>query len=397
MVSMRRTWRLAVLLLAGCGEDEAPPPVPRLTLAPVAVAELPGWSLDDHGEALLAWRRSCTRLDAQREDRALGPEGIGGIVAAWRPVCAVVAALADGSGLRAIVEREMAAYRVDGGAEGVFTGYYEPELTGARQRGGALSGAPLPRAARPCHRRSRQISTPSSRAGASSAGSRGGRLEPYYPRRAIDGGALAGRGDELLWLDDALDAFVLSVQGSGRVRLPDGSWVRVGFAGHNGHKYNSVGRALIERGELNPGQATWGGIRAWLMANPERAAEIFAVNARYIFFRELEGDGPVGAIGVTLTPGRSLAVDPAFVPLGAPLWLDAEHPLPDAGRLQRLMLAQDTGGAIKGPVRGDVFWGTGEAALRIAGRMKSRGTYYLLLPKSVVLPQFVAELPAEGG
>ncbi len=396
MVSVRRAWPLAVLLLAGCGEDEAPPPVPRLTLAPVAVAELPGWSLDDHGEALPAWRRSCTRLDAQPEDRALGPEGIGGIVAAWRPVCAAVAALADGGGLKAIVEREMAAYRVDGGAEGVFTGYYEPELTGARQQGGAYQ-VPLYRVP-PDH-----VSVDLGNFDPELKGRRivgrieGGRLEPYYPRRAIDGGALAGRGAELLWLDDALDAFVLSVQGSGRVRLPDGSWVRVGFAGHNGHKYNSVGRALIERGELEPGQATWGGIRAWLMANPERAAEIFAVNARYIFYRELEGDGPVGAIGVTLTPGRSLAVDPAFVPLGVPLWLDAEHPLPNAGRLQRLMLAQDTGGAIKGPVRGDVFWGTGEAALRIAGRMKSRGTYYLLLPKSVVPPQFVAELPAEGG
>lgn len=392
----RLAWALAVLVLVAACDDETPPPPPKLFLTPVAVADLPGWNRDDHGEALVAWRRSCDRLDTLPDDLSVGPDAIGGTVAAWRPICAALPALDGGGALKSMLEREMLAYKAEPGddGDGLFTGYYEPELRGARDRGGAYQ-VPLYRP--PSDRVTVDLGTfdPELKGKRIVGRVEGSRLKPYHARADIDNGVLANQSAELIWLDDALDAFILHVQGSGYVSLPDGGSLRVGFAGHNGHKYNSIGRALIERGELERGRASWQHIRDWLEANQERAADIFAVNPRYIFFRELDGDGPVGAIGVALTPGRSLAIDPDFMPLGVPLWLDAEHPLPSEGRLQRLMLTQDTGGAIKGPVRGDVYWGTGEKALAIAGRMKSKGNYYLLLPKTVAAPQ-LAVAQAEG-
>jgi membrane-bound lytic murein transglycosylase A len=209
----------------------------------------------------------------------------------------------------------------------------------------------------------------------------GGKLKPYFARGDIQNGVLAGKGIELVWLKDPLDAFMLHVQGSGRVSLVDGRTTRIGFAAHNGHPYKSIGRELIDRGELEAHAASWPNIRAWIHANPAKAADLLAVNRRYIFFGEVVGEGPVGAQGVALTAGRSMAVDTRYIPLGLPLWLDTTMPGADAGPLQRLMLAQDTGSAIKGPVRGDFFWGTGDGALEYAGRMKSRGRYYILLPK----------------
>jgi membrane-bound lytic murein transglycosylase A len=274
----------------------------------------------------------------------------------------------------------------ENGSDGLFTGYYEPELRGAKTRGGAYQ---VPLYSVPSNRVTVDLGAfdPELKGKRIIGRLEGSRLRPYYARADIENGALSNQAAELVWLDDALDAFILHVQGSGFVSLPNGGSMRVGFAGHNGRKYNSIGRALIERGELEKGRASWQHIRNWLEINHERAAEVFAVNPRYIFFREIDGDGPVGAVGVVLTPGRSLAIDPSFVPLDVPLWLDAEHPVPGNGRLQRLVLTQDTGGAIKGPVRGDVFWGTGKDALAIAGRMRSRGAYYLLLPRSVAAPK----------
>jgi membrane-bound lytic murein transglycosylase A len=208
-----------------------------------------------------------------------------------------------------------------------------------------------------------------------------GRFAPYPDRGAIEDGLLAGRDLELLWIDDPVDVFLLQVQGSGRVVLPDGEVVRVGFAAHNGRPYRSIGRVLIERGELQPHAASWEGIRGWIEANPDEAAALFAENPRFVFFRLLDGeDGPIGAQGVALTAERSLAVDRRYIPLGAPLWLDATMPGGDQTPLRRLMVAQDAGGAINGPVRGDFFWGYGDAALAMAGKMKSRGRYFLLLP-----------------
>lgn len=211
----------------------------------------------------------------------------------------------------------------------------------------------------------------------------GNRLHPFDSRAEIEAGALTGHGLELLWVDDPVAAFFLHVQGSGRVKLADGGVVRIGYDGSNDLPFLAIGRSLVAEGVLDRRHASMQSIRDWLRANPERGRQMMARNARFVFFRELDGDGPIGAEGVALTPGRSLAVDPAFVPLGAPLWLDTHWPGAPARPLRRLVVAQDAGAAIKGPVRGDLFWGFGEAALAEAGRMKSTGRYYLLLPRAV--------------
>jgi membrane-bound lytic murein transglycosylase A len=202
---------------------------------------------------------------------------------------------------------------------------------------------------------------------------------------------LSGKATPLLWLDDAVDAHILQIQGSGRVIFEDGSVQRVGFAGSNGRNFVGLGKILAAHGKL-PEKSTMPAIRAWLKAHPGEAPALMAENPRYVFFRLVPGDGPVGALNVVLTPGRSLAIDPHFLPLGAPVWLDTVDP--DGTRLQKLMVAQDIGKAIEGAVRGDIYWGTGDAAFDKAGRMNSRGSYYLLLPlrhsspvASIVPPQ----------
>jgi len=213
---------------------------------------------------------------------------------------------------------------------------------------------------------------------------KGKRVVPYFARGELTAERLAGR--EIVWVDDALEAFFLQVQGSGRVQLPDGSVIRVGYADTNGQPYRSIGRVLIERGELSFEQASMQGIQAWTRANPARRDELLNQNPSYVFFRELPvGDpnaGPVGALNVPLTPGYSVAVDPQFVPLGAPVLLSTQHPSTGAP-LQRLVLAQDTGGAIRGPIRFDFFWGFGKPAAEHAGRQRHDVQGWLLLPNGV--------------
>jgi membrane-bound lytic murein transglycosylase A len=217
----------------------------------------------------------------------------------------------------------------------------------------------------------------------------GKRVVPYWSRGELaDGNRL--RGTELVWVDDAIEAFFLQIQGSGRVRLhggaDDGAVVRIGYADINGHPYRSIGRVLIERGELKLEQASMQGIRAWANANPQRVAELLNQNPSYVFFRELPlGDpnaGPVGALNVPLTAGYSVAGDPRFVPLGAPVVIDTTHPTTQAP-LVRLMLVQDTGGAIRGPLRFDYFWGTGRAAGEQAGRQRGDVAAWVLVPKGL--------------
>jgi membrane-bound lytic murein transglycosylase A len=204
-----------------------------------------------------------------------------------------------------------------------------------------------------------------------------GALRPYATRAEIEAGALDAQQLAFLWVDDPIAAFVLSIQGSGRVRLPDGGLVRVGYDGQNGWPYVAIGRLLVERGAMVQADVSLATIEAWLRSHPQEAPALMDENRPYVFFRELLGDGPIGAEGVVLTAGRSLAVDPSFVPLGVPLWLDAAQ---GATVLQHLMMAQDTGGAIRGPVRGDVFFGFGAAAEASAGALRAEGGYWLLLP-----------------
>ena len=209
-----------------------------------------------------------------------------------------------------------------------------------------------------------------------------GSLHPYDSRAAIDDGSLSGRGWELVYVDDPVDAFFLHIQGSGRVVLDDGSVMQVGYAGTNGRRYVAIGGELAARGAIPKDEVSMQSIRAWLAPHPDQAERIMETNPSYVFFRDLQGDGPIGSEGTVLTAGRSLAIDPRFVAFGIPIWLETRDPLDPSRPLDRLLVAQDTGGAIKGPVRGDVFWGPGHEAAERAGHMKSQGRYYLLLPKS---------------
>ena len=214
-------------------------------------------------------------------------------------------------------------------------------------------------------------------------------MVPYYPRAEITNGTAPVKGLEIAWVEDPVELFFLQVQGSGRIRLPDGTLMRVGYADHNGHPYRSIGRWLVDLGELTLDQASMQGIKAWVKRNPERANELLNQNPAYVFFRELPAaagdEGPAGSLGVPLTAGRSLAVDPRTIPLGAPVFLATTWPL-STRPLQRLMLAQDTGSAIRGAVRADFFWGFGPDAAEQAGRMKQSGSLWLLWPNGEALP-----------
>jgi membrane-bound lytic murein transglycosylase A len=226
----------------------------------------------------------------------------------------------------------------------------------------------------------------------------GKRVVPYWPRADIDAGIAPVAGKELVYVDDAIEAFFLQIQGSGRVLLPDGSIVRVGYADQNGQPYHSIGRLLVDRGQMTLDKASMQGIKQWGREHPELLPALLAENPSYVFFRVVTPDptasidGPIGALGVPLAAGRAIAVDPRFIPLGAPVFVATTWPL-STRPLQRLMLAQDTGGAIRGPVRADWFWGFGEDAAREAGRMKQEGRLWLLWPKGERLPPN-AQLPA---
>jgi membrane-bound lytic murein transglycosylase A len=378
--------------LTGCERKPLVPPTPpapplQLQLTPANYGALPGWAEDRLSEALPALTRSCNRILRLEGAAGIGPRAVGGIASDWRNACTAVAALnpADDARLRALLETEFTPVQVSAGGnvDGVFTGYYEVELDGAR--------APSARFQVPLYRRPADLLSANLGNFANDLAGRtifgrveGDRFVPYASRAEIDRGAIAGRGLELLWIEDPVDAFILQIQGSGRIRLADGGATRVGFAAANGQPFFAVGRALVERGAVPKDKASMQDIRAWLKAHPDEARSLMQLNRRYIFFREVGGDGPIGAEGVPLTAGRSLAVDTSLLPLGVPVWLDTSWPADPSRPLRRLMVAQDTGAAIQGPVRGDFFWGTGEAALAEAGRMKSAGRYWLLLPKAVV-------------
>lgn len=370
-------WRgvvLAILLLAGCAPKASPD---RLTLEPVRFGDLRGWQADDLSAALSAFARSCAVLTKKSDETQLG---IAGRVADWRAPCAEAAAL-DHPGdatARHFFETWFSPWRAanNGRTEGLFTGYYEAELRGARQRSGAYA-TPLLRRPGDLVMVELGLFRPSLRGERIAGRVVDGRLKPYESRAEIDEGALAHQHLAFLWVDDPVDAFFLHIQGSGRVRLSDGTTLRVGYDGQNGWPYVPVGRLLIERGALTKDEVSMQSIRAWIRAHPEEGKALMDQNPSYVFFREVGGDGPLGSEGVVLTASRSLAVDRDFVPLGVPLWLDA------GDDLRRLVIAQDTGGAIRGPVRGDLFWGHGGDAEARAGTMKARGGYYLLLPKTV--------------
>lgn len=379
---------VGLLLLAGCAEKKAPEAPPaELTLTAVSFAELPGWEQDRPDAALAAFRLTCGRWSKLADDRGVGGQNdLAGTLGAWRSACAEARRTTDA---RLFFETQFTPFAAANHAdrEGLFTGYYEPLLHGSRSQGGTYR-YPLYR--RPADLVSVDLGQFDPELKGRRIGGRveDGRLVPYADRAAIDRGALNGRGLELLWVDDSVDRFFLEIQGSGQVRLPDGATVRVGYADQNGRPYRAIGKDLIEIGAIPREQMSMQAIRGWLEANPGEAPGMMARNPSVVFFTELKdlaaADGPLGAQGVPLTPGRSLAVDRKFLPLGAPIWLDTTAPTPGGDQpLRRLVIAQDTGGAIRGPVRGDLFWGAGTEAEHLAGHMKSPGRLYLLLPRSL--------------
>jgi membrane-bound lytic murein transglycosylase A len=392
MRGVRALMLVAPLALTGCaGLEGKPPAAPAVTPSPKSLpvpavpapplreaswSDLPGWKDDDASLAWEALLRSC--------DAIAGKVG-------WRDVCASARDVAypDRGAARGFFEAHFKPYRVvdeNGYDEGLITGYYEPLLRGSRT---AHAGYRFPIYGVPDDLLVIDLAElyPELQGKRLRGRVEGRRVVPYYDRSNIENGSGALSGNELLWVDDPIELFFLQIQGSGRVVLDTGATVRLGYADHNGHPYRSIGRRLVDQGDLPLERASMQGIKAWARRNPDRVRELLNHNASYVFFRELPGDlpGPMGALGVPLTARRSIAVDRRVVPLGAPVYISTTFPLTDQP-LNRLMLAQDTGGAIRGAVRADFFWGFGEDAAREAGRMKQALRMWVLLPHDYAMP-----------
>ena len=362
------------MTVAACAPSPEAPT--DLTLTRASFADLPGWHEDPLVPALSAFVRSCAASG--------GSLSIAGQVHNIKEACEDAHRLprGDTDAARAFFESSFRPYRVTVGdaASGLFTGYYEAEVRAARRPSDRYS---VPVLMPPPDLVSVDLGVfdPELRGRRLVGRVKGKRLVPVPSRAEIEIGAYSGRGLEILWADDPVDVFFLHVQGSGRALMDTGEVVRIGYAASNGHPYVAIGRVLAKRKGVPPKSVTAPLIRQWLASDPQAAREIMAANPRYIFFRPTEGAGPFGAQGVALTPGRSLAIDPAYIPFGLPIWLDTVDPLDPRRPLRRLVVSQDAGAAIKGPVRGDLFWGHGADAEARAGTMRSQGQYFMLLPR----------------
>jgi membrane-bound lytic murein transglycosylase A len=367
-------------MLAGCPACPAcpAPPATAQRVAPleaVDFAAITGWK---DGEQAAAWPALLASCQALRWREA------------WRSVCARAMALRypTDEEARRFLEEQFVPWRLanpDGVLDGLVTGYYEPVLRGSRTK---LAPFLYPLYGPPDDLLTIDLSAtnPELRGMRLRGRVDGKRVVPYYTRAEIARGAAPVTGKEILWVDDPIEAFFLQVQGSGRVRLASGEILRVGYADQNGHPFQSIGRFLVERGELKLGEASMQSIKTWAAANPQRVEDLLDQNPSFVFFRELPladaASGPVGAFGVPLLAGRSIAVDTRYVPLGAPVFLATTFPA-STTPLTRLMLAQDAGGAIRNPVRADFFWGSGAEAGAQAGRMRQQGRMWVLLPKGM--------------
>ena len=400
-MSLRRPLLAATLtltVLAACAPTGAPvlpqAPVDKLIFQATSFAALDQWSASDPRPALAAFAASCAKIVHRPDADAFGGGVEYGTVGDWKPACAAALNARD---LPADAARGYfgqwfapAVATNHGDAVGLFTGYYEPELNGSRKKQGRFQ---TPLLARPADLVMVDLGAFREALKGERIAGRidGGKLVPYAKRGDIVAGALGPRTHPLVYVDDPVDAFFLQVQGSGRVKLGDATTIRVGYDGQNGYPYTAIGRLLVERGAIARDQLSMQSIRAWLVAHPGEARSLMDENASYVFFKELEianpNDGAPGSEGVPLTAEASLAVDTRFHGLGAPMWIEAHAPAPDAAKpdieFRRLLVAQDTGGAIRGPVRGDVYWGAGKTAESVAGRMAHKGKLIVFLPKPV--------------
>jgi len=366
-----------VLLSACISRQPAPPPIvrPPVVVPPpppgnalsagIGRAEPQSVTAGDAESALGAFRRSCPVLVKRKDSSGLTlPED-------WTPLCAEASTVRPGAA--ADFFRDSFEWVRVGKGEAFATGYYEPEIAGSR--------APGPGYQVPIYAVPTDLTRCTRPDGATGRGriADDGTCVLYLTRGEIEDGALSGRGLELAWAADPAELFFLHIQGSGRIRLPDGGVMRIGYADQNGREYVAIGRLLRERNLLPPGGANMAAILDWMRAQPDGGRALMRENPSYIFFRELTGPGPLGALGVAVSANDSVAADPAFVPLGAPVFLTL-----DRAEANGLWVAQDTGGAIKGANRFDTFWGAGSQAARIAGGMSAGGTALILLPKAAV-------------
>lgn len=384
---------LAALMLSACATQRTPPvqppvpvplpaptptPTPTPPAGPASAADAGIRLVDPHpidearaARSLAAFLTSCGAITrGSRSDQS----GLTDF-SRWQAICASAAAVAPGGA--AAFFRDQFDWVEVGDGKAFATGYYEPEIAGVRVRQQRFD---VPVYAKPASL------VRCTRADGTTGRGRvdeSGQCVAHFTRAEIEDGALAAE-TPIAWVADPIDLFFLQVQGSGRLRAPDGSIMRIGYADQNGHSYVAVGRLLRERGLLPQGGATMAGIVGWMRAQPDRGRALMRENPSYVFFRELTGAGPLGAMGVAVTAQTTVAADPKFIPLGAPVWLDMERDIADG-----LWIAQDTGGAIKGANRVDTFWGAGAAAEATAGGMSSNGRALILIPKGtrVALPQ----------
>lgn len=375
-----------VFLTSACTTAEQVDEKPQLSLKEVSFNDLPDWKRDNFKTLPAAFKKSCERVVKASPDKKFGALAESGTYGDWKEPCERFLAQKDPDNqtLHNFFETYFTPHAVyaDNKRYGLFTGYYEASLRGSRTKSKEYSVPLFKRADDLVMVQLGQFREDLK--GRRIAGRVvGGNLKPYESREEIVAGDWPHNDQVLVWVDDPVDAFFVQIQGSGVVQLDDGGVMRIGYAGQNGHPYYAIGRELIKRGELTKESVSLQTIRAWLAENPAQADEIMNTNASYVFFKELEGEGPIGGEGVALTAGRSLAVDRSLFSYGMAVWTDIESPVGDS-RLRKMMIAQDTGGAIRGPVRGDVFWGYGDKAEEIAGGMKSQGRYWILLPKKAL-------------
>lgn len=376
---------LLVFVLTGCGAVK-PLDERDLTLKKTEFQRLAGWGEDDLKTAVIAIERSCARIVKTSPDRKFAAFEQGGTYESWQKVCSAFAVMdrSDSGALKTYFETYFDPWEAsaEGQEEGLFTGYYEASLRGSRTK--------TSRYRYPLYQRPKDLVMVNlgefrdDLKGRRIAGRViNGNLKVYEDRSEIVEGRWPHNDKVLVWVDDPVDAFFVQIQGSGVVQLENGKIMRIGYAGQNGHPYYAIGRELIKREQLEKEEVSLQSIRAWLSANPGQAAEIMNTNPSYVFFKE-QKQGATGGSGVELTPGRSLAIDRSKIPYGMPIWVDIEEPKEGVGRIQKLMMAQDTGGAIRGAVRGDVYWGYGKQAEAVAGAMKAKGRYWFLLPKQTL-------------
>lgn len=376
----------ALFLSSGCVSVQQQPTPARPGAAArfeaVRWSQLAGWQTDRTEQAWQAFKTNCTARNL--------PAVMKNACSAAQPL-----AVADPAQARAFFEAHFTPYRIvrtdvprPGADTGLITGYYEPLLRGSRRASSVFATALY---APPDDLLTVELGDvlPELKGKRVRGRLQGKKVVPYFERAELPGHA-ALKGKELVWVDNAVDAFFLEVQGSGRVQLNDGTTVRIAYADQNGQPYQSIGRYLVDRGELTLEESSGPAIRRWLQANPARLREVLNANPSVVFFREEQIQdpslGPKGSLGVPLTAGRSVAIDPGFIPLGAPLFLSTTYPAATTP-LQRLVMAQDTGGAIRGAIRADLFWGFGAGAGESAGLMKQQGQLWLLWPTGAPLPQ----------